>query len=85
MITHTLIVPQNASNVTFDLSGTQGKRCMRVELYGKPVEEEGRHQHWQYIKLSCVNYQPESIIKVFIRRAREASIRRGWGGAVGKR
>ncbi|KAJ7318886.1 hypothetical protein OS493_037218 [Desmophyllum pertusum] len=38
--THTLIVPQRASKVTFDLSGTQGKRCMRVEVYGKPVEEE---------------------------------------------
>ncbi|KAL9962648.1 hypothetical protein ACROYT_G031769 [Oculina patagonica] len=40
VITHTLIVPQKASKVTFDLSGTQGKRCMRVEIYGKPVEEE---------------------------------------------
>ncbi|KAJ7323799.1 hypothetical protein OS493_030589 [Desmophyllum pertusum] len=40
VITHTLIVPQRASNVTFDLSGTKGKRCMRVEVYGKPVEEE---------------------------------------------
>ena len=42
MITHTLIVPKKASTVTFDLSGTQGKRCMRVEVYGKPVKEEGR-------------------------------------------
>ncbi|KAJ7389161.1 hypothetical protein OS493_033247 [Desmophyllum pertusum] len=40
VITHTLIVPQRASKVTIDLSGTQGKRCMRVEVYGKPVEEE---------------------------------------------
>ena len=42
MITHTLIVPKKASTVTFDLSGTQGKRCMRVEVYGKPVKEEGK-------------------------------------------
>ena len=42
MITHTLIVPKKASTVTVDLSGTQGKRCMRVEVYGKPVKEEGR-------------------------------------------
>ena len=41
MITHTLIVPKKASTVTFDLSGTHGKRCMRVEVYGKPVIEEG--------------------------------------------
>ncbi|KAJ7323803.1 hypothetical protein OS493_030593, partial [Desmophyllum pertusum] len=40
VITHTLIVPQRASKVTFDLSGSKGKRCMRVEVYGKPVEEE---------------------------------------------
>ncbi|KAJ7352720.1 hypothetical protein OS493_034325 [Desmophyllum pertusum] len=31
---------KKASKVTFDLSGTKGKRCMRVEVYGKPVEEE---------------------------------------------
>ena len=42
MITHTLIVPKKASTVTFDLSGTRGKRCMRVEVYGKPVKEEGK-------------------------------------------
>ena len=42
MITHTLIVPKKASTVTFDLSGTQGKRCMRVEVYGKPVKEAGK-------------------------------------------
>ena len=41
VITHTLVVPQKASRVTFDLSGTQGERCMRVELFGKPVEETG--------------------------------------------
>lgn len=40
VITHTLIVPKKASTVTFDLSGTQGRRCMRVEVYGKPVKEE---------------------------------------------
>ena len=52
MITHTLIVPRKASTVTFDLSGTQGKRCMRVEVYGKPVEEEGRQYflNLQWIK-----------------------------------
>ena len=37
------------------------------------------------ILMSCVNYQPESINKVLIRRVREARIRRGWGGAVGRR
>ena len=42
MITHTFIVPKKASTVTFDLSGTQGKRCMRVEVYGKSVKEEGK-------------------------------------------
>ena len=41
MITHTLIVPKKTSTVTFDLSGTQGKRCVRVEVYGKSVKEEG--------------------------------------------
>ena len=42
VITHTLVVPKKASTVTFDLSGTQGKRCMRVEVYGRSVKEEGR-------------------------------------------
>ena len=42
MVTHTLIVLKKASTVTFDLSDTHGKRCMRVEVYGKPVKEEGR-------------------------------------------
>ena len=55
MITHTLIVPKKASTVTFDLSGTQGKRCMRVEVYGKPFKEEGRQYFVKSSNKLCVN------------------------------
>ena len=54
MVTHTLIVPKKASTVTFDLSGTQGKRCMRVEVYGKPVKEEGK----QYVINLAISFVP---------------------------
>ena len=57
MITHTLIVPKKASTVTFDLSGTRGKRCMRVEVYGKPVKGEGRHYFVKSSNKHCVNVQ----------------------------
>ena len=54
VITHTLVVPQRASKVTIDLSGTQGKRCMRVEVYGKPVEEEGIEAVSRFVHLEKV-------------------------------
>jgi len=65
VITHTLIVPKKASTVTFDLSGTQGKRCMRVEVYGKPVKEEGRQYCVKSSNKLCVNVQ-FSVISILM-------------------
>ena len=68
MITHTLIVPKKASTVTFDLSGTHGKRCMRVEVYGKPVKEEGRQYFVKFSNKLCALRDSHGILSYFEHR-----------------